>query len=193
MANELRGAVDGWDFKMYVLGFIFYRFISEDLTNYVNEQEAGAGNADFDYEKMADEDVLLGREDLISSKGYFISPSELFANIVKRASADENLNITLENIFRNIEEPSKGTKAEKCFKGLFNDIDLNNQGKLGITVADRNRRITKILTSIASMDLGSVKDHSIDTFGDAYEFLMTMYASNAGKSGGGVLHSSRGF
>ena len=184
MANDLRGAVDGWDFKMYVLGFIFYRFISEDLTNYINENERASGILDFDYAKMSDADAIAGREVTINNKGYFILPSELFANVVKRASSDENLNVTLENIFRNIEDSSKGTKAEKCFKGLFNDIDLNNQGKLGITVADRNRRITKILTSINAMQLGNVKDHTIDTFGDAYEYLMGMYASNAGKSGG---------
>ena len=184
MANDLRGAVDGWDFKMYVLGFIFYRFISEDLTNYINNNEKNAGNVDFDYAQMSDEEAIAGKDEMISSRGYFILPSELFENVTKNAINDENLNVTLENIFKNIEDSSKGTKSEKCFKGLFNDIDLNNQGKLGITVADRNRRITKILTSIASMQLGNVKNHAIDTFGDAYEYLMAMYASNAGKSGG---------
>lgn len=184
MANELRGAVDGWDFKMYVLGFMFYRFISEDFTNYINKNENESGIADFNYELMSDEDALAGREEMISSKGYFILPSELFSNVVKRAAKDENLNVTLGNIFKHIEESSKGTRAEKDFKGLFNDIDLNNQGKLGITVADRNRRLVKILESVASMNLGGVDKHSIDAFGDAYEYLMAMYASNAGKSGG---------
>ena len=184
MANELRGAVDGWDFKMYVLGFIFYRFISEDFENYINTNEHESGNPDFEYAKMNDTDAYLGRDEMISSKGYFIPPSELFCNMVKRAKDDENLNMTLENVFRHIEESSKGTKSEKDFKGLFGDIDLNNQNKLGITVADRNRRLTKILEAVASMNLGNVADHTIDAFGDAYEYLMGMYASTAGKSGG---------
>ncbi len=184
MANELRGAVDGWDFKMYVLGFIFYRFISEDIANYINNNEHESGNVDFDYALMSDEDALVGKSEMIASKGYFISPSELFCNMVKRAKDDENLNMSLEQVFRHIEESSKGSKSEKDFKGLFGDIDLNNQNKLGITVADRNTRLTKILEAIASMNLGIVADHTIDAFGDAYEFLMGMYASTAGKSGG---------
>lgn len=184
MANDLRGAVDGWDFKMYVLGFLFYRFISEDFANEINKNEVEAGRTDFDYSLMTDEEALEGRDYMISLKGYFIAPSELFVNVVKRASTDENLNETLEAIFRHIEESSKGTEAERDFKGLFGDIDLNNANKLGITVVDRNRRLTKILTSVASMNLGSVGDHTIDTFGDAYEYLMSMYASTAGKSGG---------
>ena len=184
MANELRGAVDGWDFKMYVLGFIFYRFISEDFANYINKNEHDSGKSEFDYSLMSDSDALIGKAELIDSKGYFIAPSELFCNLVKRAKDDENLNMTLEQVFRHIEESSKGTKSEKDFKGLFGDIDLNNQNKLGITVADRNRRLTKILESIASMKLGNVADHTIDAFGDAYEYLMGMYASTAGKSGG---------
>lgn len=184
IANDLRGAVDGWDFKMYVLGFIFYRFISEDFTNYINKNENDSGIEGFDYTQMSDEDALAGKDEMISSKGYFILPSELFSNVVKKAPSDENLNVTLEKIFKNIEESSKGTKSEKDFKGLFSDIDLNNQGKLGKSVADRNRKLVKILNSIASMDLGAVENHTIDVFGDTYEYLMAMYASNAGKSGG---------
>ena len=184
MANELRGAVDGWDFKMYVLGFIFYRFISEDFANYINENERASGATDFDYALMSDAEAEAGKAEMIDSKGYFILPSELFSNVTKRAKDDENLNMTLESIFRHIEESSKGSKSEKDFKGLFGDIDLNNQNKLGITVPDRNRRLTKILEAVASMKLGNVADHTIDAFGDAYEFLMGMYASTAGKSGG---------
>lgn len=184
MANELRGAVDGWDFKMYVLGFIFYRFLSEDFSNYINDNEKNAGNNNFNYASMSDEDAILGKEDLIKSKGYFILPSELFENVCKNASSNEDLNETLARIFINIEESAKGTKAEKDFTGLFSDIDLDSKNKLGTTTAERNRKLTSILNAINSMNLGNVKEHRIDAFGDAYEYLIKMYASSAGKSGG---------
>lgn len=183
IANDLRGAVDGWDFKSYVLGFLFYRYISENFTKYVNEIEASSGNANFDYAKMSDSDAELARAELINSKGFFIYPSELFCNVTKRAKADENLNETLEKIFKNIEESAKGTASEDNFKGLFEDIDVNSN-KLGSTVAYRNEKLVKILNSISGMELGDYKGNTIDAFGDAYEFLMGMYASNAGKSGG---------
>lgn len=184
MANELRGAVDGWDFKMYVLGFLFYRFISEDITNTINKNQHDLGIEDFDYAKMPDEDAILGRENIIESKGYFILPSQLFSNVCKNAKNNDNLNIDLANIFASIEESSKDTPAEKDFKGLFRDVNLSDSSKLGMTLKDRNEKLTKILESINNMNLGDVTDHTNDTFGDAYEYLMTMYASNAGKSGG---------
>lgn len=183
IANDLRGAVDGWDFKSYVLGFLFYRYISENFTKYVNEIEASSGDASFDYAKMSDSDAELARAELINSKGFFIYPSELFCNVTKRAKGDENLNETLEKIFKNIEESAKGTASEDNFKGLFEDIDVNSN-KLGSTVAYRNEKLVKILNSISGMELGDYKGNTIDAFGDAYEFLMGMYASNAGKSGG---------
>ena len=183
IANDLRGAVDGWDFKSYVLGFLFYRYISENFTKYVNEIEASSGNDSFDYAKMSDSDAELARAELINSKGFFIYPSELFCNVTKRAKDDENLNETLEKIFKNIEESAKGTASEDNFKGLFEDIDVNSN-KLGSTVAYRNEKLVKILNSISGMELGDYKGNTIDAFGDAYEFLMGMYASNAGKSGG---------
>ncbi len=183
IADELRGAVDGWDFKNYVLGTMFYRYISEDLTAYINQGEADAGNDGFDYAGVPDEYVEEAREGLIQEKGYFIPPSELFANVQKRAARDPNLNETLERVFRNIEDSAKGSQSENSFAGLFDDFDVNSN-KLGSSVAKRNERLVKLLDGIAAMDLGSVKDHDIDAFGDAYEYLMTMYASNAGKSGG---------
>ena len=183
IANELRGAVDGWDFKNYVLGTMFYRYISENLTNYINKGEIEAGNPDFNYADMADEEAEQAKEDLIKEKGFFILPSELFCNVCKRASSDENLNETLEKIFRNIENSAKGSESENSFAGLFDDYDVNSN-KLGATVAKRNERLVKLLNGIANMNLGDVKEHNIDAFGDAYEYLMTMYASNAGKSGG---------
>lgn len=183
IADELRGAVDGWDFKNYVLGTMFYRFISEDLTNYINQNEIEAGDADFDYAKMSDEDAEEAREGLIEEKGFFMLPSELFCNVCANAANDENLNERLERIFNNIEGSAKGSESEADFSGLFDDFDVNSN-KLGSTVAKRNERLAKLLNGVKDMKLGDINDHSIDAFGDAYEYLMGMYASGAGKSGG---------
>ena len=183
MADDLRGSVDGWDFKQYVLGLLFYRFISENLTCYLNEEERKAGNHDFDYTKLSDEEAEYGREDTLADKGFYILPSELFCNLRKRASQDKDLNITLGKILDNIENSAKGTASEDDMKGLFDDLDFNSN-KLGNNVDDRNAKIIKMLNAIGNLKLGDYKDNTIDTFGDAYEFLMTMYASNAGKSGG---------
>jgi type I restriction enzyme M protein len=183
IADELRGAVDGWDFKNYILGTMFYRYISENLCNYINDGEIKAGNVDFDYAKMSDEEAQEAKDDLVAEKGFFILPSELFCNVRAKAVDDENLNETLETIFRHIEESAKGSEAESDFAGLFDDYDVNSN-KLGSTVAKRNEKLVKLLNGVGDMNLGDVKDHSIDAFGDAYEYLMTMYASNAGKSGG---------
>lgn len=186
IADELRGAVDGWDFKNYVLGTMFYRYISENLTLYINEGEYAAGNTDFDFVKLSDEEAELSdeeRKDLINEKGFYIFPSELFCNVRAKAASDENLNETLERVFNHIEESARGSQSEGSFSGLFDDFDVNSN-KLGSTVAKRNERLAKLLDGVANMNLGSVKTHDIDAFGDAYEYLMTMYASNAGKSGG---------
>lgn len=183
MADDLRGSVDGWDFKQYVLGLLFYRFISENLTSYLNEEERKAGNPDFDYTKLSDEEAEYGREDTLADKGFYILPSELFCNLRKRASQDKDLNITLGKILDNIDNSAKGTASEDDMKGLFDDLDFNSN-KLGNNVDDRNAKIIKMLNAIGDLKLGDYKDNTIDTFGDAYEFLMTMYASNAGKSGG---------
>ncbi|MCD7919334.1 MAG: type I restriction-modification system subunit M [Clostridiales bacterium] len=183
IADELRGAVDGWDFKNYVLGTMFYRYISENLVNYINQGEIDAGNTDFDYAAMSDADAEEAREGLVEEKGFFILPSELFWNVLKVAPNDENLNMTLETIFRHIEGSAKGSESESSFAGLFDDFDVNSN-KLGSTVAKRNEKLVKLLNGVAAMNLGDVKHHDIDAFGDAYEYLMTMYASNAGKSGG---------
>ena len=183
IADDLRGSVDGWDFKQYILGIMFYRYISENITNYINEGERRAGDTNFDYAKIADDEAETIKEDMVEVKGFFILPSELFENVCKRAKNDENLNETLETIFNNIENSAKGAESEENFAGLFDDIDVNSN-KLGATVAKRNDRLVKILEGIASIPLGNYKDNTIDAFGDAYEFLMSMYASNAGKSGG---------
>lgn len=183
IADELRGAVDGWDFKNYVLGTMFYRYISENLTNYINSGEKEAGNTDFDYAKMPDTDAEEARDGLVEEKGFFILPSELFCNVNLKADNDENLNETLERVFNHIESSAKGSSSESSFAGLFDDFDVNSN-KLGSTVAKRNERLAKLLHGVADMNLGDVKDHDIDAFGDAYEYLMTMYASGAGKSGG---------
>ena len=183
IADELRGSVDGWDFKNYVLGTMFYRYISENLAAYIDDGEHEAGNTDFEYAAMPDSDAEEAREGLIEEKGFFILPSELFCNVCARAAQDENLNETLETVFRHIEDSAKGSVSESDFAGLFDDFDVNSN-KLGATVAKRNERLCKLLRGVRDMALGEVKNHDIDAFGDAYEYLMTMYASNAGKSGG---------
>lgn len=183
IANDLRGSVDGWDFKTYVLGMLFYRFISENLTTYINKEEQRAGNPDFDYAQISDTDAEFGRADTVKEKGFYILPSGLFVNVRKNARNDENLNETLSKVFNNIENSAKGTDSEDDLKGLFDDLDVNSN-KLGATVPKRNEKLLKILDAVGDLKLGDYQDNTIDTFGDAYEFLMTMYASNAGKSGG---------
>jgi type I restriction enzyme M protein len=183
IANDLRGSVDGWDFKSYVLGMLFYRFISENLTSFINEGERRAGNPDFDYASISDEEAEFGRSETVKDKGFYILPSDLFENVRRNAKNDPNLNETLSRVFKNIENSAKGMPSEKDFKGLFDDIDVNSN-KLGPTVAKRNEKLVKIINAVGDLQLGDYQDNSIDTFGDAYEYLMTMYASNAGKSGG---------
>ena len=183
IANDLRGSVDGWDFKQYVLGMLFYRYISENLTEYINRGEREAGDADFDYAEISDEQAEEARAGLVEEKGFFIYPSQLFQNVRARAPQDKNLNETLEAVFQEIENSAKGSASEDSFKGLFDDLDVNSN-KLGGTVAKRNEKLVKLLNGVGDMQLGVYKDNTIDAFGDAYEYLMGMYASHAGKSGG---------
>lgn len=183
IANDLRGSVDGWDFKSYVLGMLFYRFISENLTAYINIGERKAGDQSFDYAKLGDAQAEFGRKETVEEKGFYILPSELFQNVRKRAANDANLNETLARVFKNIEGSAVGTDAEDDLKGLFDDLDVNSS-KLGNTVAKRNEKLVKLLDAIGDLPLGNFEDNSIDLFGDAYEYLMQMYASQAGKSGG---------
>ena len=183
IANSLRGSIDGWDFKQYVLGTLFYRFISENLTNYINADERRSRSKDFDYIELSDKDAEFGRADTVKEKGFYILPSELFVNIVKNARNDANLNETLATVFKNIESSAKGKESEDDLKGLFDDLDVNSN-KLGSTVEKRNQQLVKLLESIGGLNLGDYADNTIDAFGDAYEYLMSMYASEAGKSGG---------
>lgn len=184
IANNLRGSVDGWDFKQYVLGMLFYRFVSENLSNYINADE-GRINKNFDYAQLSDREAEFGRADTVKEKGFYILPSELFQNVTKNARNDSNLNLNeaLSKVFKNIENSAKGTESEDNLKGLFDDLDVNSN-KLGNTVEQRNKQLIKLLESINELKLGNYSDNTIDAFGDAYEFLMTMYASSAGKSGG---------
>lgn len=184
IANKLRGSVDGWNFKAYILGAIFYRYISENLTNYINKLQADAGTPDFDYTQMSDEDAESGRDDMVKEKGYFILPSQLFCNVAKNPDSDINLNVTLREIFTAIESSAKGSASEDDMKGLFSDFIIDNS-QLGNSVDVRNKLIGGVLTAVRDMDLGkSFNETDNDTFGDAYEYLMQMYAANAGKSGG---------
>ena len=182
IANELRGSVDGWDFKQYVLGLLFYRFISENIENYVNENQRKAEIKGFKYRDISDEEALLGKTQILEEKGFFILPSELFCNIKKGADKNENLNVVISNVFNNIEASARGTASENDVKGLFDDFTIDN--KLGNTVDERNEKLVKLLNAIGDLNFGEYEENNIDLFGDAYEFLMTMYASSAGKSGG---------
>ena len=183
IANELRGSVDGWDFKQYVLGFLFYRFISENLTNYINTNQVKAGQKGFDFANLDDKKANIARKETVAEKGFYILPSELFPNVKAKASEDPNLNETLSRIFKNIESSAVGTPSELDLKGLFDDLDINSN-KLGPTVVKRNERLVKLLNAVGDLELGDYSSNTIDAFGDAYEYLMLMYASGAGKSGG---------
>lgn len=184
IADDLRGAVDGWNFKAYVLGAIFYRYISENITSYINKLQHEDGDLDFDYSKMSDEDAEEGREQLVEEKGFFIKPSQLFCNVVAKADEDKDLNQHLSNIFREIEASSIGSASEDKVRGLFADFIVDSS-QLGGSVGERNERLAKVLKKVGEMPLSdNITDNRNDIFGDAYEYLMKMYAANAGKSGG---------
>lgn len=180
IANEVRGTIDGWDFKQYVLGTLFYRFISENFSAYIE-----AGDDSVDYASFPDDSPILEqiKEDTIKTKGYFIYPSQLFENVAKNANDNPNLNTDLKAIFNAIESSANGYDSEQDIKGLFADFDTTSS-RLGNTVADKNKRLTKVLKGISELDFGNFEHNQIDLFGDAYEFLISNYAANAGKSGG---------
>ncbi|MGL5785761.1 MAG: type I restriction-modification system subunit M, partial [Bacteroidales bacterium] len=179
IANEVRGAVDGWDFKQFVLGALFYRFISENFTNYIE-----AGDESINYAGMSDSVITPEiKDDAVRTKGYFIYPSQLFVNVAKTANTNENLNTDLKAIFDAIEGSANGYPSERDIKGLFADFDTTSN-RLGNTVADKNSRLASVLKGVEELDFGNFEDNHIDLFGDAYEFLISNYAANAGKSGG---------
>ena len=185
IANDVRGAVDGWDFKQYVLGALFYRFISENFTDYIT-----GGDPSVNYAAMADSDpnIAAAKDDAIKTKGYFIYPSQLFAKVAASANTNESLNTDLAAIFAAIESSASGYPSEQDIKGLFADFDTTSN-RLGNTVKDKNLRLAAVLKGVAELDFGDAHDgdfeeNQIDLFGDAYEFLISNYAANAGKSGG---------
>ncbi len=179
IANEVRGAVDGWDFKQFVLGTLFYRFISENFTNYIE-----GGDDSVHYADLPDSVITSEiKDDAIKTKGYFILPSQLFVNIAKTANTNDSLNTDLKAIFDAIESSANGYPSEDDIKGLFADFDTTSN-RLGNTVKDKNSTLSKVLKGVAELDFGKFEDNEIDLFGDAYEFLISNYAANAGKSGG---------
>lgn len=179
IANKVRGIVDGWDFKQYVLGALFYRFMSENFKAYIE-----AGDDSIHYAEMPDNIMTEAlKKDAIITKGYFIYPSQLFENIVNNHSNDENLNIVLDTIFKEIEKSALGFPSENDVKGLFADFDTTSR-RLGNTVKERSQRLAEVLKGVDGLDFGDFEDNKIDLFGDAYEFLISNYAANAGKSGG---------
>ena len=179
IANDVRGAVDGWDFKQYVLGTLFYRFISENFTTYIE-----AGDESINYAAMADADIPdAAKDDAIKTKGYFIYPSQLFVNVAKVANTNESLNTDIATIFTQIEASANGYPSEPDIKGLFADFDTTST-RLGNTVTDKNKRLAAVLKGVAGLKFGNFQGSEIDLFGDAYEYLISNYAANAGKSGG---------
>lgn len=179
IANDVRGSVDGWDFKQFVLGALFYRFISENFTSYME-----AGDESVNYPGMTDNQIPDEiKDDAIKSKGYFIYPSQLFINVAKTARTNPNLNTDLASIFAAIESSANGYPSEQDIKGLFADFDTTSS-RLGNTVEDKNKRLADVLKGIEDLKFGGFESSQIDLFGDAYEFLISNYAANAGKSGG---------
>ena len=179
IANDVRGSVDGWDFKQYVLGTLFYRFISENFSNYIEGGEDGVN-----YTELPDDIITKEiKEDSIKTKGYFIYPSQLFAKIAKNANTNESLNTDLAAIFSAIESSANGYPSELDIKGLFADFDTTSN-RLGNTVKDKNSRLAAVIKGVEGLDFGNFEDNQIDLFGDAYEYLISNYAANAGKSGG---------
>ena len=179
IANEVRGAVDGWDFKQYVLGALFYRFISENFARYIE-----ADDESVNYTKLADKVITPEiKDDAIKTKGYFIYPSQLFVNVAASANTNESLNTDLAKIFAEIEASASGYPSEQDIKGLFADFDTTSN-RLGNTVKDKNIRLAAVLKGVADLDFTDFENSQIDLFGDAYEFLISNYAANAGKSGG---------
>lgn len=184
IADDVRGAVDGWDFKQYILGILFYRFISENITDYFNKDEHDAGYPDFHYGNISDEEAEeYFKPGTVETKGFFILPSQLFENMVANARTNENLNTDLANIFNSIEASAIGSQSEDDIKGLFEDVDTTSN-RLGGTVKEKNKRLADILIGISELNFGKFENNDIDAFGDAYEYLISNYASNAGKSGG---------
>ncbi len=179
IANDVRGSIDGWDFKQYVLGTLFYRFISEHFTQYIE-----GGDDSVNYPSLSDSVISDDiKDDAIKVKGYFIYPSELFCNIAKSANSNESLNTDLAKIFTNIESSANGYNSEDDIKGLFADFDTTSN-RLGGTVTEKNKRLSAVIKGIEKLNFGDFEDNQIDLFGDAYEYLISNYASNAGKSGG---------
>ncbi|MFY8018088.1 MAG: type I restriction-modification system subunit M, partial [Inhella sp.] len=179
IANDVRGAVDGWDFKQYVLGALFYRFISENFAAYIE-----GGDESVDYAGLSDEVITPEiKDDAVKTKGYFIYPSQLFANLAAGAKDNESLNTDLAAIFSAIESSALGYPSERDIRGLFADFDTTSN-RLGNTVKDKNARLAAVLKGVADLDFGTFDDSHIDLFGDAYEYLISNYAANAGKSGG---------
>ena len=184
IADDVRGAVDGWDFKQYILGILFYRFISEHMADYFDRAEHEAGDLEFRYAELSDQEAEQDfKPGTVEDKGFFILPSQLFENVVENASQNENLNEELANIFQAIEKSAIGFKSEDDIKGLFDNLDTRSN-ILGGTLLEKNKRLSDILNGINSINFGNFEDNDIDAFGDAYEFLISNYASNAGKSGG---------
>ena len=177
------GTVSPVQFMDYTLGALFYRFISENITDYCNQLMKDAGVADADYANMSDENAENARNQIINAKGIFLLPSQLFINVANSAKNNTELNTTLSNNFRAIENSATGKPSESDVKGLFDNFKTDDQG-LGATVNERNETLTTLLESVRDLDFQKYKESGIDVFGYCYEYLIKMYALNSGTKGG---------
>lgn len=183
ITNDLRGKLDGWDFKAYVLGTLFYRYLCEHLVHVINTEQIAAGAEDFDYANLPDEEAEGAREHYTNMLGYYIVPSQLFDALEKGSKTNPNLNTDLANAFKAVEESTVSSDSADDFKGLFQDFDVTSN-RLGGSTKERSERLGAIMRAVKKLELGDFGDTSIDVFGDAYEYLLRMYATNAGRNGG---------
>ena len=182
IANELRGKMNADEFRDYILGFIFYKYLSEKMLLYANTllKEDGIKYKEIDENSTNGKEYLEAvREEALSSLGYFLKPSELFSVMANKSSS---IIEELESILNNIEQSTMGNESEDDFGNLFEDLDLNST-KLGKTVDARNTLIVKILSHLDKIDF-EIENTETDVLGDAYEYLIAQFASGAGKKAG---------